>query len=361
MFWGRTADGARATAQYLLRNAYLMVLVARDRRVPWAARGIAVGSAGYVFFPFNLIPDYVPVLGFIDDLGVIWLGLFVARLLVPKEVMAEHRARLDQRFGKDERAAERRQRLGRAFGVDPMRREYYSLRQSRYDALAQQIDVWAGALAGSAKLRLLIIGCGVGTELRHLEARPNFTRLVLSGANIDERSIYRREIYETFFVGNFMLGYPEIPSHAYDVVVCEQVLEHLDEIGVAISTLERVLKPGGKAIIGVPIFPPPLHLVRAQLVPRVDALIGRRRSRGHRQAFSLGSFLAAMRRHSGLALLRVRGFRIISGGLLRPLENYRWWWKANRRLGELVPALCIEIQALFEKPARPLPERSAPR
>jgi hypothetical protein len=45
----------------------------------------------------------------------------------------------------------------------------------------------------------------------------------------------------------------------------------------------------------------------------------------------------------------VRGFRIISGGLLRPLENYRWWWRFNRRLGARLPAACIEAQIIARK------------
>ncbi len=58
-----------------------------------------------------------------------------------------------------------------------------------------------------------------------------------------------------------------------------------------------------------------------------------------------------MRRHSKLQLVEVRGFRIISGGILRHLEHFRWWWKFNRWLAAKVPALCIEIQAIMEKPA----------
>jgi SAM-dependent methyltransferase len=237
-----------------------------------------------------------------------------------------------------------------AFGVDPVRRQFYSLRQSRYDALAQDVSDWAGEAPPGEKLHLLIVGCGVGTELRHLAAKPHFDKLVISGANYSAEECYRRDIYRDFFVGDLMGGYPEIPSNAYDIVVCEQVLEHLERIDAAIAFLGRVLKPGGKAIIGVPIFPPPLDLARQHLVPRLDRLVGRRRSRGHRQAFSMYSFLRAIQRHSGLRLIKVRGFRIISGGLLRWLDNYRWWWRANRRLGELVPALCIEIQAVVEKP-----------
>ena len=244
-------------------------------------------------------------------------------------------------------AGERRQRT-LAFGIDPTRRERYSLRQSRYDALAQDVSDWASSVDGE-KLRLLIVGCGVGTELLHLANKPHFEKLAVSGANLSSE-IHQEETYDELFIGNLMHGYPAIGSNVYDIVVCEQVLEHLDEIDVAMATIGRVLKPGGRAIIGVPIFPPPLHLARRHVVPRLDALLRRRRSRGHRQAFSLASFRRAMREHSGLMVRKARGFRVISGGLLRGLENYRWWWRANRRLGELAPALCIETQLIMEKP-----------
>ena len=172
-------------------------------------------------------------------------------------------------------AGERRQ-WGRAFGIDPARRERYSLRQSRYDALAQDVSDWASSVDGE-KLRLLIVGCGVGTELLHLANKPHFEKLAVSGANLSSE-IHQEETYDELFIGNLMHGYPAIGSNVYDIVVCEQVLEHLDEIDVAMATIGRVLKPGGRAIIGVPIFPPPLHLARRHIVPRLDALL--RRGRG---------------------------------------------------------------------------------
>ena len=73
----------------------------------------------------------------------------------------------------------------------------------------------------------------------------------------------------------------------------------------------------------------------------------------------MASFLKVMNKHSALKLIEVRGLRIISGGVLRPLENYRWWWKFNRWLGAQVPALCIEIQAIMEKPIK-VADREAP-
>lgn len=238
-----------------------------------------------------------------------------------------------------------------AFGVDPTRRHFYSLRQSRYDALAQDINDWAGvAKAAGRKLSVLDVACGTGICMRHLEFRPNFDNLLIAATDLVERRLYRPELYREIILGDLMSGYPQIPSNSYDVVICEQLLEHLPRLDTAIATLERVLAPGGRLIVGVPIFVRPLAAIRKHLVPTIDRIFLPRKSRGHLQAFSLPSFLAEMRRHSTLNVLDVRGFRVMSGGPFRPLENYRWWWKCNRWIGELVPWACIEIQAIMEKP-----------
>src|SRR5262249_28103670 len=147
-----------------------------------------------------------------------------------------------------------------AFGVDPRRPEYYSLRAARYDAAATDIDAWARE-AGRT-LEVLDIGCAGGPLVRPLQARPNTEVVRLSAADLKIDETYKKEAYAQLFVGDLMQGYPQIPSDAYDVVVCEQVLEHLTDLPLAMATLERVLKPGGRLIVGVPIFPPPLHSLR---------------------------------------------------------------------------------------------------
>ena len=238
---------------------------------------------------------------------------------------------------------------GRAFGIDPTRPERYSLRQSRYEALAADISAWAGEAAHRGDtLSLLDIGCGWGPLLRYLDTKPHFDRLRVSAADVVDAALYRKDAYAEYFIGDLTGGYPEIPSGHYDVVVCEQVLEHLAALDTAIATLVRVLRPGGRLVIGVPIFLPPLHLARKHLVPMLPRML-RPDDSTHQQAFSLGSFLRELRKEPALSVETMRGFRIISGGLLRPLENYRWWWRFNRRLGELVPAACIEIQIILKK------------
>jgi SAM-dependent methyltransferase len=238
-----------------------------------------------------------------------------------------------------------------AFGVDPHRSQQYSLRQSRYDAAAQDISDWAGAAARSGRtLAVLDVGCGTGSLLRHLEAKPNFASLVVSATNFYEKTTYKPDSYREYIICDLTKPCPELRSEAYDVVVCEQMLEHLPDVGVAMDTLARVTRRGGHLIIGVPIHPPTFDLVRLRLVPLLDRMVGIPAGhRGHLQAFTLFSFRRLLRSYPNLRLTGMRGFRVISGGVLRPLENLRWYWRANRWLGTQVQAICPEVQFLLEK------------
>jgi SAM-dependent methyltransferase len=164
-----------------------------------------------------------------------------------------------------------------------------------------------------------------------------------------DRWLYKRHLFHKLFLGDLSDGYPEISSGSYDAVVCEQVLEHLPRIEAALAALSRMVKPGGTLVIGVPMFPPPLHLIRKHIVPKLDRIFARRKSRGHEQAFSLPAVLRRLRQSPQLQILEVRGFRVISGGPLRSLENYHWWWRLNRSIGKAIPALCIEVQVIMRK------------
>jgi uncharacterized membrane protein YkvA (DUF1232 family) len=60
--------------------------------VPWHAKAVAAIVAAYALSPIDLIPDFVPVLGYLDDLIIVPLGIWLAVHLIPSEVMAEHLA-----------------------------------------------------------------------------------------------------------------------------------------------------------------------------------------------------------------------------------------------------------------------------
>jgi uncharacterized membrane protein YkvA (DUF1232 family) len=78
-------------ARLLKTEVYAVYLAYKDPRVPWYARFFAVCVVGYAFSPIDLIPDPIPILGFLDDLILVPLGIALALKMIPKEVMAEYR------------------------------------------------------------------------------------------------------------------------------------------------------------------------------------------------------------------------------------------------------------------------------
>jgi uncharacterized membrane protein YkvA (DUF1232 family) len=80
-------------ARQLKQETYAIYLALRDPRVPWYARLLAACVVGYAFSPIDLIPDVVPVLGYLDDLVIVPLGIMLALKLIPSDVIAECRAR----------------------------------------------------------------------------------------------------------------------------------------------------------------------------------------------------------------------------------------------------------------------------
>jgi uncharacterized membrane protein YkvA (DUF1232 family) len=79
-------------ARSVKRDALAIHRAARDPRVPWPAKALAVCVAAYAFSPIDLIPDFVPVLGYLDDVILVPLGILAVVKLIPPEVMEEHRA-----------------------------------------------------------------------------------------------------------------------------------------------------------------------------------------------------------------------------------------------------------------------------
>jgi uncharacterized membrane protein YkvA (DUF1232 family) len=73
------------------RDAHALYLAARDPRVPWYAKALAIAVAAYAQSPIDLIPDFVPVLGFIDDLIIVAAGMALVIRLIPPEIMRQHR------------------------------------------------------------------------------------------------------------------------------------------------------------------------------------------------------------------------------------------------------------------------------
>jgi SAM-dependent methyltransferase len=241
----------------------------------------------------------------------------------------------------------------RAFGIEP-NYEPYSLRQARYYELGIDVARYAARHFGQTgrPVDLLDVGVFDGVARRYIEAHPGGEHVAYHAVDNyphGEAFVYKHADWVHHHV-DLEHGLPQLPSERYDVVVCEQVLEHLHRFRPTLADLQRVVRPGGLVVLGVPIFPHGIHLIRRHVVPVTDRLFRVKKIRGHVQAFSHRTFLRDVRALCPeLGIERVRGFRIVSGGLLLPLEHYRWWWRFNRRLGALVPSLCTEVQLLLRR------------
>jgi uncharacterized membrane protein YkvA (DUF1232 family) len=73
-------------------------LAARDPRVPWYAKAAAAAVVAYSLSPIDLIPDFIPVLGYLDDLLIVPLGILLAIRLIPGGLMMEFRAKADRLY-----------------------------------------------------------------------------------------------------------------------------------------------------------------------------------------------------------------------------------------------------------------------
>jgi uncharacterized membrane protein YkvA (DUF1232 family) len=81
----------KAWARRLKLEVYALYLAYRDPRVPWYARAFAACVVGYAFCPIDLIPDPIPILGYLDDLVLVPLGIKAALAMMPAEVIVESR------------------------------------------------------------------------------------------------------------------------------------------------------------------------------------------------------------------------------------------------------------------------------
>ncbi|MEO8882119.1 MAG: YkvA family protein [Devosia sp.] len=90
-------DRLKSWARNLKRDVVALWLAARDPRVPWYAKAAARAVAAYALSPIDLIPDFIPVFGYLDDLILVPLGIALVVRLIPTELMTEFRAEATRR------------------------------------------------------------------------------------------------------------------------------------------------------------------------------------------------------------------------------------------------------------------------
>ena len=81
-------DRLRRWARSIRRDVVAVYFAGRDPRVPWYAKAVAAAVAAYALSPIDLIPDFIPVLGYLDELVILPLGIMLALKLIAPEIMA---------------------------------------------------------------------------------------------------------------------------------------------------------------------------------------------------------------------------------------------------------------------------------
>lgn len=85
-------DRLKARARALKKDVFAVYLAAKDPRTPWYAKGLVLLIVAYTLSPIDLIPDFVPVLGYLDDLIIVPAGIWLAIRMIPPDVLAEARS-----------------------------------------------------------------------------------------------------------------------------------------------------------------------------------------------------------------------------------------------------------------------------
>jgi uncharacterized membrane protein YkvA (DUF1232 family) len=85
----------RQQAQQVQTQAHVFYLAFKHPRSPWYARLVAACTAGYLFSPIQLIPSFIPVIGFLDDFLVLFLGVKLIQRIIPPDVLLECRQHAD--------------------------------------------------------------------------------------------------------------------------------------------------------------------------------------------------------------------------------------------------------------------------
>jgi len=96
----RTIERWKQKSRHLKIEIYVLYLAYRDPRVPWYAKAFVALVVGYALSPIDLIPDFIPVLGYLDYLILIPIGVAVALKMIPEKIMEDCRIRSKEVMGK---------------------------------------------------------------------------------------------------------------------------------------------------------------------------------------------------------------------------------------------------------------------
>ncbi|CAG9613325.1 hypothetical protein BACCIP111899_02539 [Bacillus rhizoplanae] len=84
-------------AKNLKKQLLVLYLAYQDERVPWYAKLFTMLVVAYAFSPIDLIPDFIPILGYLDDLILVPLGVYLALRLIPEEVLEDCKREIEEK------------------------------------------------------------------------------------------------------------------------------------------------------------------------------------------------------------------------------------------------------------------------
>jgi len=91
-------DNLKKWAKTLKREIYTVYLIGRDKRTPLFVKLLAISIAAYALSPIDLIPDFIPVIGYLDDLIIIPLGIWIIIRMIPESLLFELREKADKKL-----------------------------------------------------------------------------------------------------------------------------------------------------------------------------------------------------------------------------------------------------------------------
>jgi len=202
-------------------------------------------------------------------------------------------------------------------------------------------------LHAKGPIKLLDVGCGEGKLILYAHSPAiEFTGLdVFVHCHIETA---RSNGYQQLVHHDVRDGLP-FAHETFDIVVCSHVLEHLISPEQLVVEAQRVLRPGGLLIVGVPMHTRLIQLLRIHLAPifmprkRRDILMA---EWGHVQFFTMRELMAVL---SAFEIEDVRGFYFLSARAL-PMEDWRWWFNINSWWGRSFPNLTAEVNVAARKP-----------
>ncbi|MGE7596412.1 YkvA family protein [Peribacillus frigoritolerans] len=93
-------DKIKTWARSLKRQIFILYFACKDERVPWHAKVFTACVVAYAFSPIDIIPDFIPILGYLDDVILVPIGIMIALKMIPKNVLTDCEVKAEEMMKK---------------------------------------------------------------------------------------------------------------------------------------------------------------------------------------------------------------------------------------------------------------------